>query len=195
MKCTGNKTWWSLFERAGVSYPVCWVTFTVSLLTSASRAVCSLPLQPSLLQSAPFAACEVHCVSLLCRSGLLSSSEILRMALCVCSAGKSCLELKFWGKSYVENGLLAHREEQVCVCAHQRRLLLIRDLFPLERETWGSPSAALSGIFDLGQRISFDPWTRLLQRSVTGAEGWSNRFFPCSLCCSAGTCCFSKIGF
>lgn len=63
-----------------------------------------------------FVTCVVHCVSLLCRSGFVSGSEILRIALRVCSAGKSCLEFNFWGKSYVENGLLTYREEQVCTC-------------------------------------------------------------------------------
>lgn len=62
-----------------------------------------------------FVTCEVCCVSLLCRSGFVSTFEIFRIALYVCSTGKSCLEFKIWGKSDLKMGC-SLSDEQVGTC-------------------------------------------------------------------------------
>lgn len=73
--------------------------------------------------------CEVCCGSPSCRSGFVRTFEILRAALCVCSTGRSCLKLKFWGKSGIENRLLTCSDKP----AHHKPLLFVHDSFASER--------------------------------------------------------------
>lgn len=141
-KCLGS-------ERPRVTYTVCWVTFMVSLLTAAARAVCSLLLQSLLPEPAPLVLGRFAVFPSRVDQDFqvpLKSSELhcLRVQL-----AEVVLNLSFGGNRTLKircslMGL------HTCVPARQESLLFVYDLFTLGRVTWGSPFACLI--------VNFWPW-------------------------------------